>query len=84
MKQVTVYSTPYCGYCRRAKALLKSLDIPFVEIDLASSQELRDELVAKYHWQTVPLILFGDKFIGGYDNLAELAQSGKVRDLLID
>lgn len=65
-----------------AKKLLTDLKIPFSDIDVADDQQLRDELVAKYHWQTVPMIIIGEKFIGGFDDLSKLNQEGKLIELL--
>ena len=82
MKNVTIYSTPTCGYCRRAKALLTELSIPFTDVDVSADEKLRDSLIEKYHWQTVPLIVIGDTFIGGYDDLAALHSTGKLLPML--
>ena len=82
MKKVTVYSTPICGYCRVAKMLLTNLNIPFEEIDLLSNDKLRQELAEKYHWQSVPMIVIGDQFIGGLYELQKLNADGTLMDLL--
>lgn len=78
MKQITIYSTPFCAYCRRAKALLSQLQIPFSEVDLSLDDELRERLVLKYTYQTVPMIFVGDEFIGGYDELEALHYSNQL------
>ena len=72
MKKVRVYTTNYCPYCQKAKSLLKLKNISFEEIDLTDNQALRDELEEKTGWMTVPMIFIGEKFVGGFDNLAEL------------
>lgn len=82
MKKVTIYSTPTCPYCMRTKALLSSLNVDYEDIDLASNVELREQLSEKYQWRTVPMILIGDEFVGGYDDLAKLhAQGGLLSKL---
>ena len=78
MKKVTIYSTPMCPYCMRAKALLNSLNVDYEDIDLASNAELREQLSEKYQWCTVPMILIGDEFVGGYDDLLKLHVQGKL------
>lgn len=78
MKKVTIYSTPACPYCMRAKALLNSLNVNYEDIDLASNVELREQLSEKYQWRTVPMILIGDEFVGGYDDLAKLHARGEL------
>jgi glutaredoxin len=78
MKKITLYSTTYCPYCFRAKELLKNLALEYTEIDVTNDSELRDRLTEKYTWYTVPMILIGDEFIGGYDELSKLHQENKL------
>jgi len=82
MKPVKIYTTTYCPYCRRAKDLLTSLSVPFQEINLENNVALREELIQKYNWTTVPMIFIGEEFIGGSDDLHDLYQQGKLLDLL--
>jgi GrxC family glutaredoxin len=76
-KQVTIYSTPVCPYCRRAKSLFDELKVVYKEVDLAGDEKLRNEMVEKYQWQTVPMIFVGEEFIGGYDDVVELHAQNK-------
>ncbi|MBI2990361.1 MAG: glutaredoxin [Candidatus Magasanikbacteria bacterium] len=82
MKKVIIYSTPTCPYCARAKALLGSLGVAYEEVDLASNPELREQLSEKYHWQSVPMIVIGDEFVGGYDDLAKLQAEAELEKKL--
>jgi len=82
MKPVKIYTTTYCPYCRRAKDLLTSLSVPFQEINLENNVALREELIQKYNWTTVPMIFIGEEFIGGSDDLHDLYRQGKLLDLL--
>ena len=82
MKQVTIYTTPTCPYCLRAKELLSSLEIPFTEVDVASNPTKRQEIIEQHHWMTVPAIFVGDELIGGYDDLAELHSNGTLMERL--
>jgi glutaredoxin 3 len=77
MKQITIYSTPVCPYCKRAKAFFDGQGVQYKEVDLASNPTLRDEMVEKYQWQTVPMIFVGDEFIGGYDDMMNLVAENK-------
>jgi mycoredoxin len=36
---LVMYSTPWCGYCRRLKSQLDRADIPFTEIDITDDPE---------------------------------------------
>jgi glutaredoxin 3 len=86
MKQVKIYTKDYCGFCKAAKNLLKSKGIEFKEVDLQKADEsLVSELSSKTDGYTaVPQIFIGDEFIGGFDQLSELAKSGKLVKKLED
>ena len=81
MPKVILYTTPYCSFCQRAKLLLKSKHVAFDEIDV-SDDALRDELVARTAWRTVPQIFIGEVFIGGYDELQGLDDDGLLDEML--
>ena len=77
-KSVTIYTTHACPHCARAKDLLKRKGISFREVDLTDNEAERAEMEKKTGWMTVPMIFFGEKFIGGADELYRLERSGKL------
>jgi glutaredoxin 3 len=80
---VKVYTTSFCPYCVRAKALLKKREIPFEEIDVSRDLELRSWLVtASGGRKTVPQIFIDDQPIGGSDELHALDRAGELEALL--
>lgn len=83
MAKVTIYSTPICPYCVRAKSLLKNLGQDYEEIDVSRDPDLRNAMVKKAGGQrTVPQIFIGDRHIGGFDDLNALHQKGELEPLL--
>ena len=83
MPKVEVYTTPMCPYCFRAKRLLDSKKIDYVEINLWSERDRRQEMVERADGRTtVPQIFIDDRGIGGSDELAALEQSGELDRLL--
>jgi len=83
VKPVRIYTTTYCGYCVRAKALMEKKKVPFEEIDVTHDDALRDQLVEMSGGQrTVPQIFIGDAHVGGYTDLATLDLQGKLDTLL--
>lgn len=78
MKQIIVYTTTYCPYCKRAKALLDSLGLVYEEIDLSQNDTLREKIIEKYQWQTVPVIVIDEVCIGGCDDLFQLHSTGQL------
>jgi glutaredoxin 3 len=80
---VKVYTTDYCPYCDRAKALLKKRDVPYEEVDVTTDNEKRAWLVtASGGRRTVPQIFIDDRPIGGSDDLHALDRSGELEKLL--
>jgi glutaredoxin 3 len=82
MKPIRVYSTRWCGYCVRAKALLRSRGLEFDEISLDDEPAFRQKLHELTGGWTVPQIVIGDDVIGGYTELWRLDRSGQLTDKL--
>ena len=80
---VTIYTTPYCPYCVRAKQLLAQKQVLFTEVDLSREPaQVRTDLMNKTRHRTVPQIFIGEQFIGGCDDLFGLEHQGKLDTLL--
>ena len=69
MTNVTVYSKYTCPYCKAAKSLLDDIGIEYKEIDVSHDFGKMEEMVARSDRKTVPQIFFGEKHIGGFDDL---------------
>lgn len=83
MVRVEIYTTPWCGYCRAAKALLDRKGIAFTEFDVGADPGRRQEMMARARGRyTVPQIFIGDTHVGGSDDLHALERAGKLDRLL--
>jgi glutaredoxin 3 len=82
MARIRVYSTRWCGYCVRAKALLESKGIEYEEISLDSDPAFRRKLFDLTGGWTVPQILIDGRPIGGYTELWRLDRDGRLDDEL--
>jgi glutaredoxin 3 len=82
MSRVEVFTTPFCGYCTAAKALLRGRGIEFQEIDISRDDALADDIVQRSGQRTVPQIFIDNKPIGGYTELAKLDRSGELAKLV--
>jgi glutaredoxin 3 len=84
MKKVTVYTSPSCPYCIRAKDLLQQRGITFEEILISWDDEAGWEAMKTKSggMKTVPQIYIDDKLVGGYTELAALDRSGELSKLL--
>jgi len=79
---VLIYSSDYCPYCIRAKALLTQKGAAFNEIRVDGHDELRAEMMQKSGKRSVPQIWIGERHIGGCDDLYALEHSGQLDTLL--
>lgn len=82
MAEVIMYSTGYCPYCTRARALLEQKKVGFTDIRVDLHPELRDEMISKSGGTTVPQIFINGQVIGGCDDLYALEAQGTLNQLL--
>ena len=81
--KVEMYTKMYCGYCFRAKRLLESKDVPFIEYDITLGGPKRDEMRERAPGaMTVPQIFIDGQAIGGSDDLAALDREGGLDPLI--
>jgi glutaredoxin 3 len=76
--RIAVYTTRWCGYCVRAKALLDSRGIPYEEISLDDDPHFRQTLLEATGGWTVPQIVVDGRPIGGYAELYALERAGRL------
>jgi mycoredoxin len=56
-----MYSTVWCGYCRRLKSQMEREGIPYVEVDIERDPQAADLVMAVNGGnQTVPTVVFPD------------------------
>ncbi len=48
-KQVKVYTTPTCPWCKKVKQFLESNSVPYQELNVAENKAARDEMVNLTH-----------------------------------
>ena len=80
---VTIYTTPDCPYCKSAKTLLTSKHVDFMEIDISDSERAATAMFARSGRKTVPQIFIGALHVGGFDELNDLDQNGRLTTLLL-
>ena len=81
--EVLMYSTSWCGFCERARGLLRRKGVEFREILLDETPEERETMMHRSGGRrSVPQIFIGERHVGGYDELAALDRAGKLDQLL--
>ena len=76
-----MYSTTWCGYCIRAKALLDRRGLEYEEIVMDDDPAFRQKLLELTGRWTVPQIFIDEVPIGGYTELWCLDRDGRLDEL---
>ncbi|HTR84567.1 MAG TPA: glutaredoxin 3 [Reyranella sp.] len=82
MAKIEIYTSPWCGYCARAKALLEKKGAAYEEMDVMEDVAKRSEMRTRSNRTTVPQIFINGQHIGGSDELHALDSAGKLDPLL--
>ena len=82
MARITMYTTQWCGYCVRAKALLDGRKLEYDEILLDEDPNFRQKLHDLTGGWTVPQIHIDGEPIGGFTELWRLDKSGALQERL--
>jgi glutaredoxin 3 len=83
MARIQMYTTRWCGYCERAKALLRGKGLEFEEINLDDDPAFRQKLFDLTGGWTVPQILIDGDPIGGYTELWRLDREGRLDEAAV-
>ena len=79
MAEVELYTTPFCPYCTRARALLDRKGVAFTDIDITEEPGRRAEMIHRAGGRTtVPQIFIDGEHIGGSDELVALDRTGHL------
>ena len=81
MPRIRMYTTAWCGYCLRAKALLEQRGLEYEEISLDGDPDFRHKLEELTGRWTVPQILIDDRPIGGFTELVVLDRAGELDEI---
>lgn len=84
MAKVEIYTWATCPFCRRAKQLLDSKQIEYIEYAIDGDEEARETMVKRGSdgKRSVPQIFINDIHVGGSDALYQLEAVGKLDSLL--
>lgn len=66
-RNVAVYSTPTCPYCRQAKDYLKDKGVNFTDYNVATDLDARNQMVQKSGQLGVPVIDVDGNIVVGFN-----------------
>ncbi len=76
---ILIYMQGFCGFSKRAVALLDSYAVPYKAIDLRDDVEKRETLKEVTSWPTIPQVFIKGEFLGGCDDIHELHSAGELK-----
>lgn len=79
---VLLYTTGWCPFCRRAKALLRDRGVRWIELDVEEDPAHRRAMNESSGRDTVPQIFINGTHVGGCDELVALDAKGGLNELL--
>jgi glutaredoxin 3 len=83
LAEVEIYSSPFCGFCYRAKRLLEDKGIEFTEFNVFADAAKRREMTDRAGGnRKVPQIFIDGEHIGGCDELYRLELENRLDTLL--
>ena len=82
VSEVVIYTTQWCPFCIRAKALLDQKGVSYQEISVDGDLATRQQMAERAKQTSVPQIWIGEQHIGGCDQLYSLERSGGLDPLL--
>lgn len=78
--QVTMYTTPWCGYCHRLKSQLDREGISYAIVDIEQDPAAADIVMTVNHGnQTVPTLVYSDGSAQTNPSVAQV--KGKLAEL---
>jgi len=71
---VKIYTTPTCSYCKLTKQFFKDHNVIYTEVDVASDEKARNEMIERTGQMGVPVIDVDGEIVVGFDQerLSEL------------
>lgn len=80
MKGTPVF--PQCGFSAGAVQILSHLGVKFKGIDVLQDPELRQGIKEFANWPTIPQLYVKGEFIGGFDIMKEMFETGELPQLM--
>jgi glutaredoxin 3 len=83
--RVEIYTKTFCPYCWRAKHLLDSKGVDYVEVSVDFCGESKARMIERANGRrTVPQIFVAGQHIGGCDDLMALERAGKLDQIIAE
>jgi glutaredoxin 3 len=68
-KEVKVYSTPTCPWCKKAKQFLDANKVTYQDFNVAQDHVAREEMIKKSSQTAIPTIIIDGEIVVGFNEL---------------
>jgi glutaredoxin 3 len=82
MSKIEIYTSPFCGFCYRAKSRLEKKGVDYEEIDVMMNPGARKEMTERAGATSVPQVFVDGKHIGDCEGIHTLDADGKLDAIL--
>lgn len=72
---------PMCGFSATVVRILDLVGVPFKDINVMQSMEVREGIKTYSNWPTIPQLYVKGEFIGGCDIIKEMYEAGELTEL---
>jgi monothiol glutaredoxin len=73
---------PMCGFSGQTVQILEYLGVPYRDVNVLDSDEIRQGIKQFSNWPTIPQLYVKGEFVGGCDIVREMFQAGELQELL--
>jgi len=73
---------PMCGFSGQVVQILDYLGVPYHDVNVLDSDEIRQGIKEFSNWPTIPQLYVKGEFLGGCDIIREMFQAGELQTLL--
>ncbi len=73
---------PMCGFSAGVVQVLGQLGVSYSSFNVLEDEEIRQGIKEYSNWPTIPQLYVDGQFIGGYDIIQEMSQSGELQKKL--
>lgn len=73
---------PQCGFSSRVAGVLNYMGVDFTDVDVLGDDAIRQGIKEFSDWPTIPQLYVKGEFIGGFDIIREMAESGELQTML--
>jgi monothiol glutaredoxin len=75
---------PMCGFSAQSVQILEYLGVPYSDVNVLESDEVRQGIKTYSDWPTIPQLYVKGEFVGGCDIIREMFQAGELQEMFAE